>query len=181
MSLVLSRGGMGHGPNHGGNGDDPYMDELAEIEEKQQELDELGNEFVEKMEEIQNVKKMLDGMSDDIGSKSSILRKISMQEANIQKQYIQDVSEKNDELNEKMTEIQEKHEEEAQKNREIAEEMDQIRSDNVDLSEISEAAKEANEQEVQHSVIADEIKEKVSLRQQMVQEQIRRMRTDNLK
>lgn len=65
MALVLSKGGMGKGPRHGGGGNndgpnDGPNDDLTELQEKHNEIDELGNEFIDKMEEILAVRKEIE-------------------------------------------------------------------------------------------------------------------------
>lgn len=98
MALVLSKGGMGKGPRHGGGGNndgpnDGPNDDLTELQEKHNEIDELGNEFIDKMEEILAVRKEIESLGDDSASKEFLLNRINELEENTKNQYTREVSE----------------------------------------------------------------------------------------
>lgn len=186
MALVLSKGGMGKGPRHGGGGNndgsnDGPNDDLTELQEKHNEIDELGNEFIDKMEEILAVRKEIESLGDDSASKEFLLNRINELEENTKNQYTREVSEKQEELQEKMTEIQKNYEKQADDNKKIAEKLENITSDKIDLSEVADVSKEARDKETEQDVIAEEIRKEVERRQQFADMQVRRMRIDRLK
>ena len=134
---------MGKGPRHGGGGNndgpnDGPNDDLTELQEKHNEIDELGNEFIDKMEEILAVRKEIESLGDDSASKEFLLNRINELEENTKNQYTREVSEKQEELQEKMTEIQKNHEKQADDNKKIAEKLENISSDKIDLSEVAD-------------------------------------------
>lgn len=80
------------------NYNDGPNDDLTELQEKHNEIDELGNEFIDKMEEILAVRKEIESLGDDSASKEFLLNRINELEESTKNQYTREVSEKQKEL-----------------------------------------------------------------------------------
>lgn len=176
---IYSKSRFGGLSRHCSLGNDSNTDDVLK---KYDELEKLGEEYVEKAEEVDRV---LDYINDnpavDSETREKYLEILKKQRTEMNTQYIDGVQLQREILDEQMESIANENIEQRDENNKIASDLGNITSSEVNLDGVNQAQKEATEAAKEKDAIAEEIRKEVSVRQQFAQAQARKMRIDKIR
>lgn len=174
--LTKGRRGMSRGSRYGQDGD------VTSITEKYKELEQKGEEFVDKMNEVERILDYMDANPAlDGETRRRYIDILKLQKTQMTSQYVDAVQLQREILDEQMEDIASDNDEQKAENDKVAAELSKITSSEVNLEGVRDAQKEATEKAKEHDVISKDIRNEVKLRQQFAEMQARKLRIDSLR